>query len=57
MSSPRRIWLICLGLKQGCPSILAESGYKEAGRICYGSAKVSVFVNQVGGTGSRNDGQ
>ncbi|HEX5080368.1 MAG TPA: class I SAM-dependent methyltransferase [Geminicoccaceae bacterium] len=56
-AAPRRIWLICLGLRRGCPSILAESGYKEAGRICYGSAKVSVFVNQVGGTGSRNDGQ
>lgn len=51
-AAPRRIWLICLGLRQGCTSILAESGYKEAGRVSYGSAKVSVFVNQAGKIGS-----
>jgi len=42
---PRRIWVICLGLRSGCTSILAEGGYKETGRVTYGSAKVSIFVN------------
>ena len=44
---PRRIWVIYLGLRQGCMSILAESGYKKAGRVNYGSAKVSIFVDDA----------
>jgi precorrin-6B methylase 2 len=44
---PRRIWAICLGLRTGCPSILVEGGYKETGRVTCGSAKVSIFVNEV----------
>jgi hypothetical protein len=28
-------------------TLLAESGYTQAGRIIYGSAKVSVFVNNA----------
>jgi precorrin-6B methylase 2 len=54
---PRRIWVICLGLKKGCPSILAESGYKETDRVTYGSAKVSIFVNDAGQIESRNYSQ
>jgi precorrin-6B methylase 2 len=42
---PRRIWAIGLGLRTGCPSILAEGGFQEIGRVNYGSAKVSIFVN------------
>jgi precorrin-6B methylase 2 len=44
---PRRIWLICLGLREGCPAILAENGYQETARIAYGSAKVSILVNET----------
>jgi precorrin-6B methylase 2 len=44
---PRPIWLICIGLRSGCPSILAESGYQETGRVTYGSAKVSILVNDA----------
>jgi hypothetical protein len=51
---PRRIWLICLGLKKGCPSILAEGGYQEMGLVNYGSAKVAIFVNDAGQLGSRS---
>jgi precorrin-6B methylase 2 len=54
---PRRIWVICLGLRKGCMSILAESGYKETGRVTYGSAKVSIFVNDTVQTGSRSYSQ
>jgi precorrin-6B methylase 2 len=42
---PRPIWLICIGLRKGCPSILAKSGYQETGRVTYGSAKVAILVN------------
>jgi precorrin-6B methylase 2 len=45
--APRRIWVICLGLREGCPAILAEGGYKETGRVTYGSAKVSILVNDA----------
>jgi hypothetical protein len=54
---PRRIWVICLGLRKGCMSILAESGYKETGRVTYGSAKVSIFINDAGLVGSLNYSQ
>jgi precorrin-6B methylase 2 len=50
---PRRIWAIGLGLRTGCPSILSEGGYKETARVNYGSAKVSIFVNDAGQLGSR----
>jgi precorrin-6B methylase 2 len=55
--APRRIWVICIGLRKGCPSILAEGGYKETGRVNYGSAKVSIFVKDAGQIGSRNYSQ
>jgi precorrin-6B methylase 2 len=45
--APRRTWVICLGLREGCPAILAEGGYKETGRVTYGSAKVSILVNDA----------
>jgi precorrin-6B methylase 2 len=54
---PRRIWAICLGLRKGCPSILAEGGYKETGRVTYGSARVSIFVNDAGQTEPRSYSQ
>jgi precorrin-6B methylase 2 len=46
--APRPIWLICIGLRKGCPSLLAESGYRETGRVTYGGAKVSILVNDAG---------
>jgi precorrin-6B methylase 2 len=46
--APRRTWVICLGLREGCPAILAEGGYQETGRVTYGSAKVSILVNDAG---------
>jgi precorrin-6B methylase 2 len=52
---PRLIWVICLGLRKGCPSILAEGGYKETGRVAYGSAKISIFTSDAGQLGSRSD--
>jgi precorrin-6B methylase 2 len=45
---PRRICLICLGLREGCPAILAENGYQETGRVTYGSAKISILVKETG---------
>lgn len=44
---PRRVWAITLGLKEGCPSILAEACYKETARVTYGRAKVSIFINDA----------
>jgi precorrin-6B methylase 2 len=55
--TPRRTWVVCLGLRPGCPSILAESGYKEASRVNYGSAKVSILVNDPGHTEPRSCSQ
>jgi predicted RNA methylase len=55
--APRRIWVICLGLRKGCPSILAESRYTETGRVTYGSAKISIFVNDPGQRESRSYSQ
>jgi precorrin-6B methylase 2 len=54
---PRRTWLICLGLRTGCPAILAESGYRETARVTYGSAKVSIFTNDAGLTEPRSHSQ
>jgi hypothetical protein len=51
---PRRIWAICLGLRTGCPSILAEGGYQETDRVTYGSARISIFTNHAGQTGPRS---
>ena len=51
---PRRIWAICLGLRTGCPSILAEGGYQETSRVTYGSARISIFTNDAGQTGPRS---
>jgi precorrin-6B methylase 2 len=50
---PRPIWMVCIGLRTGCPSILAEGGYKETGRVTYGSAKISIFINDAGQPGTR----
>jgi precorrin-6B methylase 2 len=54
--APRRIWVICLGLRKGCPSILAGGGYHETGRVTYGSAKVSILVNNAGQTDDTKHG-
>jgi precorrin-6B methylase 2 len=52
--TPRRIWLICLGLRTGRPAILAEGGYREMGRVTYGNAKISIFINDAGQLESHN---
>lgn len=43
----RPIWVLSIGVRSECMTLLAESGYTQAGRIIYGSAKVSVFVNDA----------
>jgi precorrin-6B methylase 2 len=45
--APRPVWVICIGLRQGCTDIFAAGGYQEAGRVTYGSAKVSILVNDA----------
>jgi precorrin-6B methylase 2 len=45
--APRPVWVICIGLRQGCAGILAAGGYQETGRVTYGSAKVSILVNDA----------
>jgi precorrin-6B methylase 2 len=54
---PRRTWVICLGLREGCPAILAENGYQETGLVTYGSAKVSILVNDASQIKSRSYSQ